>query len=103
MILTLYGMILDTIAFVLLLTTWIFVMAAVFTTVFQDTKGETYKDLYTTVLVLWNGMLGGYSTSGIGKDLYWLHVLMTILYVYMSNILLLNYLIAIMSTTYSDM
>jgi hypothetical protein len=53
--------------------------------------------------VLFNGLLGTYTTIGIGELLYWAHVAMTVMYIYMSNILLLNYLIAIMSTTYEVM
>jgi len=48
-------------------------------------------------------MLGSYENQGIDIELYWIHVGFTHFYVYMSNILLLNYLIAIMSTTYASM
>ena len=60
MLLTLYMMILDTLAFILLLSIWIFVSSVVFTTLFQDTIDGTYKDIWATVLVLWNALLGGY-------------------------------------------
>lgn len=66
MLLTLYMMILDTLAFILLLATWIFVSAVVFTTMFQDTTDAVYKDLYTSCLVLFDALLGGYATIGIG-------------------------------------
>lgn len=66
MLLTLYMMILDTIAFILLLSLWIFVSAVVFTTLFQDSVDGVYKDLWTTVIMLWNALLGGYATVGIG-------------------------------------
>lgn len=53
--------------------------------------------------MLWAALLGGYLNIGIGKDLYWVHVILTIFYVYMTNVILFNYLIAIMTTTYGAM
>lgn len=103
MILTLQFMVLDTLAFIVLLVVWIFISAVFFTTLFQDTTSLVYKDLYTTVFVLFDALLGSYGNIGIGSTLYQLHIVCTILYVYVSNVLLLNYLIAIMSTTYSIM
>ena len=103
MILTLQFMVLDTLAFIVLLVVWISISAVFFTTLFQDTTSLVYKDLYTTVFVLFDALLGSYGNIGIGSSLYSLHIVCTILYVYMSNVLLLNYLIAIMSTTYAVM
>lgn len=60
MLLTLYMMILDTIAFLFLLAIYMIWATAVFSTLFQDTKGGSYKDLFTTFLTLWNGLFGGY-------------------------------------------
>jgi hypothetical protein len=103
MILTLQFMVIDTIAFMLLLAAWLLLSAFCFTTLFQDTENNVYSNLYTTVQLMYNSLLGGYSNIGIGLKLYNLHIIVNIFYVYMSNILLLNYLIAIMSTTYGNM
>jgi len=103
MLLTLVYMILDTIAFILLLCLWLFIMSIIFTTLFQGTEGLLYEDVWSTFKILWNAMLGTYLNQGIDIELYWIHVAFTHFYVYMSNILLLNYLIAIMSTTYESL
>lgn len=103
MLLTLVYMILDTIAFILLLCLWLFIMSIIFTTLFQGTEGLLYEDVWSSFKILWNAMLGTYLNQGINIELYWIHVAFTHFYVYMSNILLLNYLIAIMSTTYESL
>ena len=46
--------------------------------------------------------MGGYTYKGFGEKEY-LHMIMIILHFFASNIMLLNYLIAILSQSYSDM
>lgn len=51
---------------------------------------------------MFDGLMGGYTYKGFG-DRELLHMVAIILHVWVANILLLNYLIAILSESYSVM
>lgn len=55
-----------------------------------------------TVRTLFDTMLGNYGYSVLGEDED-MHSIVLILHIFISNIFLLNYLIAILSTVYEEM
>lgn len=102
MILTFIAMVRDTISFMYLVFGYLFLMACVFTTMFQDVNPGSYKDFPTSLRSMFDGLMASYGYKGYGE--YEIeHMVFIILHVYMSNILLLNYLIAILSTSYVSM
>ena len=101
MILTFIAMVIDTIAFMFIVIAYLIVAAAIFTTMFQDIN-PIYVDFKTSLRTLFDGLMAGYSYKGFG-DKETLHMLMLILHICLSNILMLNYLIAILSDSYSHM
>ena len=51
---------------------------------------------------MFDGLMGSYSYKGFG-EYEMMHMLAIWLHIFLSNILLLNYLIAILSQSYADM
>jgi hypothetical protein len=102
LILTLIAMIGDTISFMFIVCCFILIMASIFTTLYQDTNAEKYGGLALTVRTLFDAAIGQYDFSGMqGRDIS--HSVLLIFHVFCSNILLMNYLVAILSTTYENM
>ena len=102
MILTFIAMVIDTIAFMFLVISYLIIVAAIFTTMFQDINPAVYGSFAISLRTMFDGLMAGYSYKGFG-DKEMLHMMMLILHVMLSNILLLNYLVAILSQSYSEM
>jgi hypothetical protein len=102
LILTLLAMVGDTLSFMFIVCCFILIMASIFTTLFQDVNPAEYGGLAITVRYLFDAALGQYSYAGMG-DRTTLYSILLIIYVFFANILLMNYLIAILSTTYENM
>jgi hypothetical protein len=77
-------------------------MASIFTTLYQDTNPEKYGGLAISVRYLFDAAIGQYDYEGMGERSL-SHSILLISHVFFANILLLNYLIAILSTTYENM
>ena len=102
MILTFIAMVRDTISFMYLVFGYLFLMACVFTTMFQDINPGSYGNFSTSIRTMFDGLMASYGYKGYG--VYEIeHMIFIIMHVIMSNILLLNYLIAILSTSYVEM
>ena len=102
LLLTLLAMIGDTISFMFIVCCFILIMASIFTTLYQDVNPDKYGGLALTVRTLFDAALGQYDYDGMGgRDLS--HSILMIFHVFFANILLMNYLIAILSTTYENM
>ncbi len=102
LLLTLLAMIGDTLAFMFIVVCFIAIMASIFTTLYQDTNPVKYGSLTITVRTLFDAALAVYDYDGMGeRELS--HSILIIGHVFFSNILLMNYLIAILSTTYENM
>ncbi len=102
LLLTLIAMIGDTLSFTFIVCCFILIMASIFTTLYQDTNPEKYGGLALTVRALFDASIGQYDYSGMpGREIS--HSTLLIFHVFFSNILLMNYLIAILSTTYENM
>ena len=92
----------DTLSFMFIVCCFILIMASVFTTLYQDTNPDKYGGLALTVRSLFDAAIGQYDYEGMeGRELS--HSILLIGHVFFSNILLMNYLIAILSTTYENM
>mmetsp|Transcript_46451 Transcript_46451/g.61529 ORF Transcript_46451/g.61529 Transcript_46451/m.61529 type:complete len:315 (-) Transcript_46451:371-1315(-) len=102
MILTFISMIIDTIAFMFIVISYLIVSAAIFTTVYQDVNTGLYGDFKVSLRSMFDGLMGSYGYKGFG-DKEMAHMMMLWMHIFISNILLLNYLIAILSQSYSDM
>ena len=102
LILTLKAMLIDTIPFIILLWLYIIGMSLMYTTLFQDINKGVYGTLTNTVVALFDDVNASYSYSGF-KDWELGHMALLIIHVYMGNIVMLNYLIAILSKSYVDM
>lgn len=102
LLLTLIAMVGDTLSFMFIVCCFILIMASVFTTLYQDTNPAMFGGLALTVRTLFDAAIGQYTYSGMGgRELS--YSILLIGHVFFSNILLMNYLIAILSTTYDNM
>ncbi|CAI2359649.1 unnamed protein product [Moneuplotes crassus] len=102
LLLTLVEMVGDTLSFLLLIGCYILVQASIFTTLFQDTLPDNYGSMILSFRTLFDAGLAVYSYKGMeSKEI--VHSILLILHVFVTNVLLLNYLIAILSTTYENM
>ena len=77
-------------------------MSSVFTTLYQDYDEDKYKNLRTSFRTLFDTALAVYDYDGLGSRSL-SHSILLILVAFMTNILLLNFIIAILSTTYENM
>jgi fucose 4-O-acetylase-like acetyltransferase len=102
LILTLLAMIGDTLSFMFIVSCFILIMASVFTTLYQDTNPEKYGGLALTVRTLFDATIGQYDYNNMeGRDIS--HSVLLMFHVFITNIILMNYLVAILSTTYENM
>ncbi len=92
----------DTIAFIFIVACFITIMSSIFTTLYQDINAEKFGSLTTTVRTLFDAALAVYDYNDMGGRTLSYSILI-IFHVFFSNVLLLNYLIAILSTTYDNM
>lgn len=96
---TLLKMIIKAMTFIALTASYIFLMIPVFQILFQE-ETVIYVDGIITARSLFDTMLGSYSYAVPDDNL---HDIVLILHIFISNIFLLNYLIAILSTVFEDM
>jgi len=102
LLLTLTSMIKDTMYFMLIVFCFILIMTSVFTTLYQDTNPQLYGSMTITVRTLYDASLAIISYEKMENRILSYSVLI-IFYVFMANILLMNFLIAILTTTYEQM
>jgi len=102
LLLILIAMIGDTVAFMFIVCCFILIMSSVFTTLYQDTNPDKFGGLAKTARALFDASIGNYDYGDMGDRELSFSVLQ-IVFVFFGNILLMNYLIAILSTTYENM
>ena len=102
MILTFISMVVDTSAFMFLTVWYLFFMSAVFCTVYQNVNPSMYGDITTTMTTMFDGFLASYSYANV-KEYEYTHMILMIIHIFAGNIVLFNYLIAILSSTYGDL
>jgi hypothetical protein len=102
LLLTIVAMVGDTLNFLIFVTCYLFLMASIFTTLYQDTNPAAYGGLSLSVRTLYDAALAVYNYKSL-EDKELTHSVLLMTHVFISNILLLNYLIAILTTTYEKM
>ena len=103
LLMTLIQMLVKALTFVSLTVSYIIVMVPIFQIRFQDNT-VNYLDQVGTARTLFDAMLGSYGAyfgDTVKDDIP--HAIFLIVHIFISNIFLLNYLIAILSTVYEDM
>ena len=101
LIMTLIEMMIKALTFIALSISYIILMIPIFQILFQEDT-VTYVESIVTARTLFDSMIGnyGYTVTTEDQDL---HDIVLILHIFIANIFLLNYLIAILSTVYEEM
>lgn len=104
--LTLFMMLRETVFFMVILSCYLMLMTTVFATLFRDTETNDavhdYHSLFTTLRALVDYFLANFSVKDLGN--YNLsHSILYIAHVTISNIFLLNFLVAILQTVFDIM
>jgi hypothetical protein len=102
LLLILVAMIGDTLAFMFIMCCFILIMSSIFTTLYQDINPDKFGGLASSARNLFDAAIGQYDYEGMDQRILSFSILL-IIYVFFGNILLMNYLIAILSTTYENM
>lgn len=104
--LTLFMMLKETIYFMMILGCYMILMATVFSTLFRDTETEDavrdYHSLFTSLRALIDYFLANYSIKEMANYTT-SHGILYIAHVTISNIFLLNFLVAILQTVFDIM
>lgn len=102
MLLTLFEMLYDTLSFIFIVICYLVIVASVFTTLFQDVNPTYYGGLTVSTRTLFDASMAVYTYDGMGtQELS--HAVLMICHTFFANILLMNFLIAILSSTYENM
>jgi hypothetical protein len=99
---TLIKMIFDALSFILIVSSYLLLMATIFTTLFGNAMPEKYETISLSLRCLYDAMLGSYEYTDDG-DYSASNSALTMIHVFLSNIFLLNFLVAILSTVYEIM
>lgn len=102
LILTLVAMIGDTLSFLFLACCFILICASVFTTLYQEAQPSKFNNLTLTIRTLYDALLGTYDYE-MSPEREVSYTVLLMAYIFFANIMLLNFLIAILSTTYEIM
>jgi hypothetical protein len=102
MLLTLFYMLIDVIPFGVIMVCYMYIATQIFSTRYQDINQDAYGSIYISLNTCFDAMLGGYAYSGVKEDEI-LYSFIIIFHIFVINILMLNYMIAILSMTYGDM
>lgn len=99
---TLVKMLKDTISFMFIMISYMLLVSSIFSTLFQEASPERYGSLSSAMRTMFDYALGNYDTQLIDykNDS---HSALMMIHIVISNIFLLNYLIAILSTVYITM
>jgi len=104
--LTLFMMLKETAYFMMILICYLILMTTVFATLFRDSDSddavEYYHSIFTTLRALVDYFLANFPTKEIGAY-NTSHSILYIIHVTISNIFLLNFLVAILQTVYDIM
>ena len=102
LILTLIKMVGSAVWFLLLTIIYLTIVTPIFAILFQE-DSIVYVDNTAVMRTLFDAMLGNYNYSVSGEEEKYKHIAFLILHIFISNIFLLNYLIAILATVYEEM
>lgn len=102
MLLTLIKMMLDVCPFLFIMLVYIVLSAQIFTTQYQDINTGSYGEIGASLRTTYDQAMAVYTYVG-ASDQEILFSIMTIFNIFIIGILLLNFMIAILSTTYSNL
>eukprot|EP00347_Sterkiella_histriomuscorum_P019128 403342842 len=99
---TLIRMIYDMIGFGIIFSCYLILVASIFTTLFYEPEPEHFGSITISIRVLFDAFLGSYQyTTNPAYEKSFSVLMMT--HVFVSNVFLLNFLVAILSTVYEVM
>ena len=99
LLLTLFKMIGDALSFIMIMLSFFLFVASIFTTLYQDYNEEKYGNLWKSVSTLFNTMIGEYDYDDMGNREQ-SHTYLMIGIAFFCAVILMNYIIAILMTTY---
>jgi hypothetical protein len=102
LLLIVVNMLKDTLSFMFILTCFILIMSSIFTTLYQDFYPDKFGGLAMSARFLFDASIGQYSYDGFEERILSISILLSF-HAFTGNVILLNYLIAILSTTYEKM
>ncbi len=99
LLLTLYKMLGDAFAFISIVICFLMLMASIFTRLYQDNNPDRYGNLRASISTLFDAMVPVYSYAGMGNREA-SHNYLMMMVVSITSVIMLNFVIAILSTTY---
>ena len=101
LLLTLWAMLSSATVFIGIIIGYLLAFATFFTIVFQESS-IAYINIHWSIRTMFDAMMGTYDWN-IEKSYKEFYSIVLALHIYISNIFLLNYLVAILSTVYEEM
>lgn len=102
MMLTLVNMLMDVVPFLFIMACYIFFAIQMFSTLYQDVSPKFQNIVMNSGLTTYDTAMGNYDYEDIGDE-ETVFSLVMIVNLFLLNILLINFMIAILSSTYVDM
>ena len=102
MLLTLIYMMIDVGTFLFIMICYLAFSTLLFSALYQDTNQTDYGSIFSSLQVIFLNLLGGYQYIGAGNQ-EMIFTGLTLIHIFIVNILLLNFMIAILSNTYGEM
>lgn len=102
MLLTLVYMMIDVGPFLFIMICYLMFSTLLFSCLYQDNNQDVYGKIFSSFEQNFLNMLGSYQYTGAAKQEL-LFTGLTLAHIFIVNILLLNFMVAILSTTYGDM
>lgn len=99
---TILEMLTGGLTFLAIVVCYLIMMSSFAMCIFQE-HAITYSTFIYTMRTLFDAMLGMYDYGAIRTNYKQIHTLFMIFHIYVANIFLLNYLVAILSTIYEEM
>jgi hypothetical protein len=100
---TLFRMLIDTLSFMFMIACYMIIMSTVFTMLFQVPDPGRFGSLTLTLRTLFDALIGSYKYLDDAPNFKMSFTLLMMVHVCVSNVFLLNYLIAILSTVFMIM
>ena len=102
LIMTFVKMLNDTIGFWFIVVSYLLVVSSIFTTLFGGPSPDTYGSMSVSMRSMFDCMLGNYNEFTLSRN-NTLHTVLRMIHIVLSNIFLVNFLIAILSSAYEYM
>jgi hypothetical protein len=103
LLMTLFQMLLDTVGFILIVFCYLCIVATIFTTLFSHLNPGSYGSVTLSGRTLFEALLAEFDYEDDDPAFRTSFSILMMIHIFISNIFLLNYLIAIISTVYTNM